>query len=140
MGIVNIENITDVVINSLGKHGEIDDRQREIMSSLLKHLHGFIKDVKLQHHELLGACDYLARAGKLCNENRQEFILLGDILGVEVLVDMMTNPIEGGESESIGLKHSVKRSAARNLEMLFRKVVSGQTAFAQLRLRGRLFC
>ncbi|PRY92383.1 dioxygenase [Donghicola tyrosinivorans] len=100
MGIVNIDNITDVVINSLGKHGDIDDRQREIMVSMLKHMHGFIKDVKLQHSEFLAVCDYLARAGKLCNENRQEFILLGDILGVEVLVDMMTNPIEGSESES----------------------------------------
>lgn len=100
MGIVNQDNITDVVIASLGKHGDITERQREIMASLITHMHGFIKDVKLQHSEFLAACDYLARAGKLCNENRQEFILLGDILGVEVLVDMMTNPVEGNESES----------------------------------------
>jgi catechol 1,2-dioxygenase len=63
-------------------------------------MHGFIKDVKLQHGEFPGGCDCLARAGKLCNGNRQELILLGDILGVEVLADMMTNPVEGGESES----------------------------------------
>ena len=100
MGIVNAENITDVVIASLGKHGDITDRQREIMTSLIRHMHGFIKDVKLQHSEFLEACAYLARAGKLCDDNRQEFILLGDILGVEVLVDMMTNPVEGNESES----------------------------------------
>lgn len=100
MGIVNQENITDVVIASLGKHGDITDRQRTLATGLIKHLHAFIKDVKLQHDEFLFVCDYLARAGKLCNENRQEFILLGDILGVEVLVDMMTNPIEGNESES----------------------------------------
>lgn len=100
MGIVNQDNITDVVVASLGKHGSVTDRQRKIMTSLIKHLHGFIKDVKLQHDEFIGACQYLARAGKLCNENRQEFILLDDILGVEVLVDMMTNPIEGNESES----------------------------------------
>jgi catechol 1,2-dioxygenase len=100
MGIVNQDNITDVVIASLGKHGDVTDRQREIMTSLIKHLHGFVKDVKLQHSEFLATCHYLARAGKLCDDNRQEFILLGDILGVEVLVDMMTNPIEGGESES----------------------------------------
>lgn len=100
MGIVNQNNITEVVIASLGKHGDITERQREIMAALVTHLHGFIKDTRLQHHEFLAACDYLARAGKLCNDNRQEFILLGDILGVEVLVDMMTNPVEGGESES----------------------------------------
>jgi catechol 1,2-dioxygenase len=100
MGIVNQHNITDVVIASLGKHGDITDRQRELATGLVKHLHAFIKDVKLQHNEFLFVCDYLARAGKLCNDNRQEFILLGDILGVEVLVDMMTNPVEGNESES----------------------------------------
>lgn len=100
MGMVNQDNITDVVTGSLGRHGDISDREREMATSLIKHLHGFVKDVKLQHHEFLAACDYLARAGKLCNDNRPEFILLGDILGVEVLVGMMTNPVEGNESES----------------------------------------
>lgn len=100
MGIVNLDNITDVVIASLGKYGDITDRQREIMTSLIKHMHGFVKDVKLQHSEFLEACAYLVRAGKLSNDNRQEFILLADILGVEVLVDMMTNPVDGSASES----------------------------------------
>ncbi|MCI4662361.1 MAG: hydroxyquinol 1,2-dioxygenase [Neomegalonema sp.] len=97
---VTIDNVTDVVIASLGKHGEITDRQREIMTSLIKHLHGFCKDVKLQHGEFLAACDYLARAGQTCDDKRQEFILLGDIVGVEVLVDMLSNPVDGTESES----------------------------------------
>ena len=100
MGIVNLENITDVVIASLGKSGDITDRQREIMASLITHLHGFCKDVNLQHGEFLEGCEYLKRAGQTCDENRQEFILLGDILGVEVLVDMLSNPVTGTESES----------------------------------------
>ena len=100
MSNVTMENVTDVVIGSLGKHGEITDRQREIMTALIKHLHGFCKDVKLTHDEFLFACDYLARAGQTCDGKRQEFILLGDILGVEVLVDMITNPTEEGQSES----------------------------------------
>ncbi len=97
---VTIDNVTDAVIQSLGRHGDVSPRQREIMTSLLKHLHGFCREVKLQHHEFLQACDFLARAGKVCDDKRQEFILLGDILGVEVLVDMLSNPIEGEESES----------------------------------------
>ena len=100
MGIVNQHNITDVVIASLGKHGDITDRQREIMTALVKHLHGFCKDVNLTTTEFMQACDFLARAGAVCSDKRQEFILLADILGVEVLVDMMTNPVEGNESES----------------------------------------
>ena len=97
---VTIDNVTDAVIGSLGKHGDITDRQREIMTSLLTHLHGFVKDVNLNHDEFMAACDYLARAGQLTNDKRQEFILLGDILGVEVLVDMITNPVSDNQSES----------------------------------------
>lgn len=100
MTAVTIDNITDVVIGSLGDHGEVGTREREIMTSLIKHLHGFCKDVKLQHGEFMAACDYLARAGQTCDDKRQEFILLGDILGVEVLVDMLSNPVSGVESES----------------------------------------
>ena len=97
---VTEDNITDVVVGALGKYGEITDRQRELMTALVKHLHGFVKDTRLQHDEFLWACDYLARAGKLCSDKRQEFILLGDILGVEVLVDMMSNPVDGNETVS----------------------------------------
>ncbi|MDJ1009251.1 MAG: dioxygenase [Paracoccaceae bacterium] len=97
---VTIDNVTDVVVGSLGKSGEITDRQREIMTSLITHLHGFIKDVNMTHAEFLGACNFLARAGAICSDKRQEFILLADILGVEVLVDMISNPVAAGESES----------------------------------------
>jgi protocatechuate 3,4-dioxygenase beta subunit len=100
MSKVTIDNVTDVVIASLGKNGSTTARQREIITSLIKHLHGFCRDVRLQHGEFLAACDFLARAGHVCDGKRQEFILLGDILGVEVLVDMLTHPVEGSESES----------------------------------------
>ena len=100
MSKVTIENITETVIASLGQNGEITDRKKEIMTALLRHLHGFCKDVNLQHHEFIDACMFLARAGAICDDKRQEFILLGDILGVEVLVDMLSNPVAGTESES----------------------------------------
>ncbi|OWY10456.1 hydroxyquinol 1,2-dioxygenase [Thioclava sp. F42-5] len=97
---VTVDNVTDVVIDSLGQHATLAPRQRQIMESLIKHLHGFCKDVSLTHEEFLYACDYLGRAGALCSDKRQEFILLGDILGVEVLVDMLSNPISGNETVS----------------------------------------
>ncbi|WP_127519789.1 dioxygenase [Mesorhizobium sp. Z1-4] len=97
---VTIDSVTDVVIGSLGKNGEISDRGREVLTALIRHLHDFCRDVNLQHDEFLFACDFLARAGQTCDDKRQEFILLGDILGVEVLVDMLTNRIDGVESES----------------------------------------
>lgn len=70
------------------------------MTAAIRHLHGFCKDVNLTHAEFIDACMFLARAGAVCSDKRQEFILLGDILGVEVLCDMLTNPVTGSESES----------------------------------------
>lgn len=97
---VTIENVTEIVLELLGKNGDITPRNLEIMTSLIRHLHDFCREAKIQHHEFLYACDFLARAGQITDDKRQEFILLGDILGVEVLVDMLTHPIEGDESES----------------------------------------
>ena len=55
MSKVTINNVTDVVIASLGKNGETTDRQREIMTAAIRHLHGFCKDVNLTHAEFIDA-------------------------------------------------------------------------------------
>ncbi|MBU2031493.1 MAG: hydroxyquinol 1,2-dioxygenase [Alphaproteobacteria bacterium] len=97
---VTIENVTDLVIASLGRHRPIAPRQREIMTALIRHLHDFCREVRPTHREFLDACEYLGRAGGLCSDKRQEFVLLADILGVEVLVDMLSNPVAGNETVS----------------------------------------
>ncbi len=102
MSKVTIDNVTDVVVATLGQNGAITERQREIMTAAIRHLHGFCKDVNLTHAEFIDACMFLARAGAVCSDKRQEFILLGDILGVEVLCDMLTNPVTGSESTVLG--------------------------------------
>ncbi|MBL1421256.1 MAG: intradiol ring-cleavage dioxygenase [Alphaproteobacteria bacterium] len=95
---VTLENITGAVVGALSQ--DVPSRQREIMTSLIKHMHDFCRDVNLQSDEFLQACDYMARAGAICDDQRQEFILLADILGIEVLVDMLSNETTGDESES----------------------------------------
>lgn len=106
---VTIYTVTEVVTDSLGKIGEITDRNRVLLTALIRHLHDFAREVKLQHSEFLFACDYLARAGRLSDDKRQEFILLGDILWLEVLVDMLTHPVDGVESESTVLGRSTAK-------------------------------
>ena len=100
MAIVTKENLTDLVVGALGQNGKITDRQREIMEAAIRHMHAFCKDVNLQHGEFMEACQFMARAGAVCDGGRQEFILLGDILGIETLVDMLTNEVKDNESES----------------------------------------
>lgn len=94
---VTVENVTDLVIASLGRKQPIAPRQQEILAALIRHLHGFCREVRLTHGEFLDACAFLGHAGA---GGREEFILLADLLGVEVLVDMISNPVEQNETIS----------------------------------------
>lgn len=93
---VTIDNVSEVVVHAIGK--DIAARHREILTSLVRHAHDFCKEVKLTHKEWLGACEFMRRAGEISDENRNEFILISDILGIEVLVDMIDHPVTEGES------------------------------------------
>ena len=95
---VNKDTITDHVIAALSK--DIPDRNRQIMTSLIRHMHAFCKEVDLTFAEWFAACEFLRRAGDISDEKRNEFILIADILGVEVLVDMLDHRVTDGESES----------------------------------------
>lgn len=68
-----------------------DPRLRQIFSSLTRHLHDFVRDVAPTTQEWGAAIDYLTATGKMCDETRQEFILLSDVLGVSMLVETLND-------------------------------------------------
>ncbi|RQW45044.1 intradiol ring-cleavage dioxygenase [Novosphingobium sp. LASN5T] len=70
---------------------DIDPRLDRIMRSLVTHLHAFIKDVELTGEEWAKAIDFLTATGRICSAERQEFILLSDVLGASMLVDAINN-------------------------------------------------
>ena len=70
------------------------------MLSLLKHLHAFIKEVRLTEPEWWKGIDFLTRTGHMCDDRRQEFILLSDTLGVSMVTDLMSNRKPAGATES----------------------------------------
>ena len=78
----------------------INPRLATIMTSLIKHLHAFAKDVDLKQSEWDYAIDFLTRTGQMCDENRQEFILLSDTLGVSMLVDAINHRRPSGATEN----------------------------------------
>ncbi|MDB5954221.1 dioxygenase [Ramlibacter sp.] len=63
-----------------------DDRFKQIMASLVKHAHAFIREVDLSPDEWMAGIQFLTATGQKCDERRQEFILLSDTLGVSMLV------------------------------------------------------
>jgi hydroxyquinol 1,2-dioxygenase len=75
-------------------------RLREIMELVVNHVHAIVREAKITHDEWRLAIDFLTRAGKICSDNRQEFILLSDILGISMLVDAIDHVGGPGISES----------------------------------------
>jgi hydroxyquinol 1,2-dioxygenase len=80
----NEATVTQAVIDSLANCS--DPRFREVMTSFVKHLHGFIREVDLTEAEWAAAVQTLLEAGKGSPPQRNEFILLSDALGVSMLV------------------------------------------------------
>ena len=75
------------------------------MSSLIRHLHDFARDVQLTPDEWLQAISFLTRTGQICTPERQEFILLSDVLGLSALVNLMHDKTAtelGTESSLLG--------------------------------------
>ena len=92
------QNITAAVIDRF--QNTPDPRLKKIMTSLVQHLHDFVRDVELSEDEWAQAIDFLTRTGKLCTDKRQEFILLSDTLGVSMLVDAINHRFAKGITES----------------------------------------
>jgi hydroxyquinol 1,2-dioxygenase len=94
----NEENLTDAVLEKL--EGAQDPRFKQIMTSLIRHLHGFIRETELTEEEWLTGIRFLTATGKKCDDKRQEYILLSDTLGVSMLVDAINHRKPGGATET----------------------------------------
>ena len=75
-------------------------RLREVMSALVEDLHRFVMDVKLTPEEWREAISLLMATGHITSEERQEFILWSDALGVSMLVDALEHDLPPGATES----------------------------------------
>lgn len=75
-------------------------RLKEIMTSLVNHLHDFARDVKLTEDEWFQGIDFLTRCGHITDDKRQEFILLSDVLGLSMLTTALNNDKPKGCTEA----------------------------------------
>ena len=79
----------DVVNSRMGP--ETDARLRQVMGTLVRHLHAAVKEIEPTHEEWLAAIGFLTETGQVCSDWRQEYILLSDVLGVSMLVDAINH-------------------------------------------------
>jgi hydroxyquinol 1,2-dioxygenase len=91
---VTEHNLTDVVLERW--QAVPDPRLREVMQSLIKHLHAFVRDIEPTEAEWAAAIDFLTRIGHRCTEKRQEFILFSDVMGVSMLLDAINHRLQSG--------------------------------------------
>lgn len=103
MRTVTSDNITDTFINYFGP--DTSPRTKELMVSLATHLHAFVKDTQLSHDEWRKALELLKWTGEMTTDERNEFVLLSDVLGVSSLVDMLHSDPKATSSSVLGPFH-----------------------------------
>ncbi|KRC23244.1 intradiol ring-cleavage dioxygenase [Acidovorax sp. Root217] len=92
------DNITQAVIASFA--GTADPRLKQILISLVQHLHAFAREVELTEDEWFKGVEFLTRCGHITDDKRQEFILLSDVLGLSMLTVAMNNHKPEGCTEA----------------------------------------
>lgn len=75
-------------------------RDRELVQGLVRHLHAFLREVRVTEEEWAAAISFLTAAGHITDDKRQEFILLSDVLGASMQVVTVNSPARGAATES----------------------------------------
>jgi len=95
---LNQDTITQAVIERFSRTP--DPRLKEIMTSLVQHLHAFAREVRLTEEEWFQGIQFLTDTGHITDDKRQEFILLSDTLGLSMLTVAMNNDKPAGCTEA----------------------------------------
>mgnify|MGYP005661438909 FL=1 len=94
-----------------------DERLREVMTAIVRHMHEVVKEVEPTEAEWMKAIQFLTNVGDNCTDWRQEFILFSDTFGVSMLVDAINNrnPSTATESTVLGPFHVPNAPRLHNL-------------------------
>ena len=114
-----------------------DPRLREIMQSLVKHLHGFVRDIRLTEAEFREAAAILGDLGKLTTDTHNEIILMAGSLGVSSLVCLLDNGDQGNTETAQSLLGPFWRLNSPRVEnggSIVRSTTPGPTLFVSARV------
>ena len=100
---VTKDNITEVFKGYMAD--DMAPRTREIMGSLVQHLHDFARETNLTHDEWRQGIAFLEGCAAIETEDRHEFVLASDVLGVSSLVDMLHSRADATSSSVLGPFH-----------------------------------
>ena len=115
-----------------------DPRLREVMVSLIKHLHGFIREVRLSEVEFREACAIIAEMGQLTNDTHNEVVLMAGSLGVSSLVCLLNNGDNGNTETNqnlLGPFWRLNSPHTKNGDSILRSPTEGVPLFVKTTLR-----
>jgi hydroxyquinol 1,2-dioxygenase len=92
------DELVERVVRSFGDCP--DPRLKQVMTSLVRHLHAFARDVRLTEQEWATGIEFLTAAGHITDDKRQEFILLSDVLGLSMQTIAINNEAYGNATEA----------------------------------------
>lgn len=99
-----ISSQEDVTTAVLEAYKNIEDpRLREIVASLVKHLHAFAREVHLTEEEFQKGTDIIAKLGQLTNATHNEVVLMAGSLGFSSLICLLNNGNNGLTETSANL-------------------------------------
>ena len=129
------QDVTIAATSAMEKTTE--PRLREIMVSLVKHLHGFIRDVSLTEAEFREATAILGEIGKLSTDTHNEVVLMAGSLGVSSLVCLLNNGDHGNTETAQSLLGPFWRLHSPRVEnggTIVRSETSGAPLFVNARV------
>jgi catechol 1,2-dioxygenase len=132
------DQLTDVVVAVMER--TTDARLREIMISRVRHLHGFVREVRLTEAEFQAATAILNEMAKLTSDTHNEMVLMSGSLGVSSLVCLLNNGDNGTTETSQSLLGPFWRMHSPfvpNGGSIVRSVTPGPTLFARFRVQDR---
>ncbi|MCX7560997.1 catechol 1,2-dioxygenase [Sulfitobacter sp. F26204] len=130
------DQVTPKVLNAMAQTD--DARLREIMASLVRHIHAFIRETRPTEKEFETGLQWITRLGQSTNESHNETVLAADVLGISTLIDLINNdgmqgetmsallgPFYRGESPVCKLGETIARSVTRGAEFFIKGRVTG---------------
>lgn len=105
-------SVTDDAMNSFSKAN--DPRLAHVMALLVKHLHAFVSESKITKEEWMIGLEFLTASATITTEERNEFSLMSDIMGISSMVDVVSQPPGTSPSSVLGPFHNHDSSTHPN--------------------------
>ncbi len=87
------EDVTAAVLAEM--HRTPDARTKEILASLVRHLHGFVHEVKMTEREFEQAVGFINAIGQKTSPSHNEAMLMAGALGISNLICLLNNGAKG---------------------------------------------